>query len=134
MLSARCSCSIPASRERNAATVQARSPGFTLLGAPVLRAKVHTRGKGGQLAARLWEVRGPRQRLIARGLYRLRPNQKGSVRFALHPNAYRFAAGKRVKLEVLGRDAPYAQAPQRHFSVRLTKLRLVLPTRERGKR
>jgi hypothetical protein len=37
-------------------------------------------------------------------------------------------------LEVLGRDAPYAQAPQRRFSVRLDGLKVVLPTRERGAR
>ncbi len=124
----------PARRERNAATLQVRSPGFTLLGSPVLSARVRTKGRGGQLAARLWEVRGSRQRLIARGLYRLTDDQRGRVRFALHPNAYRFAAGTRVKLEVLGRDAPYAQAPQRRFSVRLDALKVVLPTRERGTR
>ena len=100
----------------------------------MLSARVRTKGKGGQLDARLWEVRGSRQRLITRGLYRLTDNQRGRVRFALHPNAYRFAAGTRVKLEVLGRDAPYAQAPQRRFSVRLDGLKVVLPTRERGAR
>ena len=78
------------------------------------------------------EVRGARQRLIARGLYRLRTGQRGHIRFELHPNAYRFAAGRSFKLELLGRDAPYAQAPRRAFSVRVLKLRLALPTAERG--
>ena len=97
-----------------------------------MQATIRARGAGGQIAARLWEVRGARQRLIARGLYRLRANQRGRVRFDLHPNAYRFGAGRRFKLELLGRDAPYAQAPKRAFSVRARRLRLVLPTVERG--
>jgi hypothetical protein len=119
-------------REPNTATYQATSPGFTLLGAPGVRATIRARGAGGQIAARLWEVRGRRQRLIARGLYRLRRNQRGRIRFELHPNAYRFGTGRRFKLELLGRDDPYAQAPQRAFSVRVERLRLALPTRERG--
>jgi X-Pro dipeptidyl-peptidase (S15 family) len=119
-------------REPNTATYQAGSGGFTLLGAPAVQATIRARGAGGQIAARLWEVRGARQRLIARGLYRLRANQRGRVRFELHPNAYRFAAGRRFKLELLGRDAPYAQAPKRAFSVRVQRLRLILPTAERG--
>jgi len=123
---------VRARREPHSATYQASSPGFTLLGAPVVRARIRARGAGGQIAARLWVVRGRRQRLIARGVYRLRDAQQGAIRFSLHPNAYRFAAGRRFKLELLGRDAPYAQAPQRAFSVRVKRLRLDLPTRERG--
>jgi len=123
---------VPARREPNSATYSAGSTGFTLLGSPIVQATIRTRGAGGQIAARLWEVRGKRQRLIARGLYRLRANQRGRIRFDLHPNAYGFAAGRRFKLELLGRDAPYAQAPQRAFSVRVRQLRLVLPTAGRG--
>ena len=123
---------VPARREPNTATYRATSSGFTLLGSPAVQATIRTRGAGGQIAARLWEVRGARQRLIARGLYRLRTNQRGRIRFELHPNAYRFGAGRRFKLELLGRDAPYAQAPTRAFSVRVERLRLVLPTSERG--
>ena len=119
-------------REPNTATYQARSPGFTLLGAPSVQATIRSTGAGGQIAARLWAVRGARQRLIARGLYRLRAGQRGRIRFELHPNAYRFGARSRFKLELLGRDAPYAQAPQRAFSVRVLRLRLALPTAERG--
>lgn len=123
---------VAARREPNSATYQAGSSGFTLLGAPAVQATIRTSGAGGQIAARLCEVRGKRQRLIARGLYRLRAAQRGRVRFTLHPNAYRFGAGRRFKLELLGRDAPYAQAPRRAFSVRVQRLRLVLPTAERG--
>jgi hypothetical protein len=123
-----------ARREPHSATYQAASPGFTLLGAPTVHATIRARGAGGQIAARLWEVRGVRQRLIARGLYRLRADQRGRIRFDLHPNAYRFGAKRRFKLELLGRDAPYAQAPKRAFSVRVERLRLVLPTSERGTR
>ena len=93
---------VPARREPNTATYQVRSSGFTLLGSPVLCSPRAHQGKGGQLDARLWEVRGSRQRLITRGLYRLSDNQRGRIRFELHPNAYRFGAGHALQARGAG--------------------------------
>jgi dienelactone hydrolase len=121
-------------RERNTATYEQRSRGVTLVGSPVVTASVRVRGFSGQIAARLLDVGPRRARLIARGLYRLKDHQRGVIRFELHPNAYRFARGHRIRLQLLGRDAPYAQAPQRAFSVRVSRLRLELPVRERPSR
>jgi predicted acyl esterase len=125
---------VRAQRDRNAATYRLRSRGLTLVGAPMVTATVRADGPSGQIAARLWDVGKGRQRLIARGLYRLADNQRGTITLHLHPNAYRFARGNQVRLELLGRDAPYAQAPQRPFSVRVTRMALELPVRERPSR
>jgi hypothetical protein len=53
------------------------------------------------------------------------------VSFDLNGNGYRFAKGHRVKLELLGRDAPTYRAANRDFSVTLRNLTVTLPTRER---
>ena len=106
--------------------------GFTLLGAPEVRARTSVSGRSPYVAARLWDVANGRQRLVARGV--LRVNVRGDdvrVRFQLHPAGYRFARGHRVRLELLGRDAPYLQASDRRFSLRLRDVRVRLPTAER---
>jgi dienelactone hydrolase len=116
-------------RDRRAATYERRSRGDTMVGSPAITARVRVRGDGGQLAARLWDVDDGRQRLIARGVYRLEDDQRGRIRFQLHPNAYRFARGNRIRLELLGRDEPYAQRSDERFTVTVSRLRLSLPVR-----
>ncbi|QEC49061.1 hypothetical protein FSW04_16755 [Baekduia soli] len=115
------------------AIVSAVSPGLTLLGLPVITATVATKGRDGQLDARVWD-RDPgtgRQRLITRGAYRLTDHQQGRVRFTLDGNGWRFAKGHRIVVELLGRDDPtYGPSPAA-FRATLTKVRVALPVRER---
>ena len=120
-------------RSRDTASVRVRHRrAFTYLGRATVAARIRTSGSAyGQLAARLWEERGGRQRLIDRGVYRLTRNQRGDVRFQLNGNGYRFAAGTGVRLELLGSDAPYFQRTKGAFRVRVEDLSVTLPTRER---
>jgi predicted acyl esterase len=105
------------------------SPGFTLMGLPTITASVNTVGQFGELTARLWDVLPDgTQRLISRGVYRLTDNQTGPLTFQLHGNGYQFAAGDTVKLEVLGRDAPYYRASNGAFTVQVSNLVVKLPT------
>jgi predicted acyl esterase len=105
------------------------SPGFTLMGLPTITASVNTVGQFGELTARLWDILPDgTQRLISRGVYRLTDNQTGQVTFQLHGNGYQFAAGDTVKLEVLGRDAPYYRASNGAFTVQVSNLTVKLPT------
>jgi predicted acyl esterase len=105
------------------------SPGFTLMGLPTITADVATAGNYGQIDARLWDVLpSGQQRLISRGVYRLTENQTGTITFQLHGNGYEFAKGDTVKLELLGRDAPYYRATNFPFSVEVSNLSAVLPT------
>jgi predicted acyl esterase len=105
---------------------------FTLLGLPIVSATIATNGDGGQLDSRLWDV-GPdgQQILVARGGYRLLDGQKGKVVFQLWGNGYRFEAGHVAKLELLGQDSPYLRASNGSFSVKVSRLSLELPTREK---
>jgi hypothetical protein len=96
------------------ATLTATAPKMTLIGQPTITGRVVTKGRYGQLDARVWD-RHPttgKQRLITRGAYRLDTNQKGNFVFTLDGNGWRFAQGHRVVVELLGRDAPtYAPSP-----------------------
>ncbi len=119
-------------REPGTAVAQARSRGFTLLGRPTVRAQIRTSGRYGEIAARLWDVAGGRRLLVARGVYRLRDNQRGALVFQLNGNGYRFPAGHVARVELLGSDARYYRKSNGRFTVRVTKLAVELPTRERA--
>jgi predicted acyl esterase len=113
------------------ATVSMVSPGVTLIGQTVLTGQIVTRGTNGQLDARLWDLnpRNHLERLVDRGAYRLSDNQRGSVRFTLDGDGWRFPRGHRIVVELLGRDAPtYGPSPAT-FSATLTKVAVTLPTR-----
>jgi len=104
--------------------------GFTLLGSPTVVADLAVSGANAQVAARLWDVApdGGPQTLVARGLYR--PDPSGRQVFQLHPGAYRFEPGHVPKLELLGRDAPYARPSNGTFSVTVSNADLRLPIAE----
>ena len=116
-------------------TVNLRLPpatgkGYTLMGAPTVIADISTTGAFPQLNARLWdESPDGRQTLVARTVYR--PDAQGQQVFQLHGNGWRFAPGHRAKLQLLGRDAPYARPSNGAFQVSVSKLELRLPVVER---
>jgi predicted acyl esterase len=120
---------VKAETEPDAATYTMSSPGYTLMGLPTVTANVKTVGPFGEIAARLWDVLPDgQQRLISRGVYRLGESQTGAITFQLHGNGYDFPAGDTVKLELLGRDAPYYRASNGSFSVEVSGLSISLPT------
>jgi pimeloyl-ACP methyl ester carboxylesterase len=102
---------------------------FTLLGLPTVRTTIATRGRGGMLAARLWDLHQGRQTLVARGIYRLTDNQKGRIVFQLFGNGWRFARGHRAKLELLGSDPGFARPSNFAFAVRASRIGVELPGR-----
>lgn len=107
----------------------AKGRGYTMIGAPTVIANLAITGNFPQVAERLWDVApNGTQTLVARAV--LRPRGSGRTIFQLHPGAWHFARGHRPKLQLLGRDAPYARASNGVFSVKVAGLTLVLPTRE----
>jgi fermentation-respiration switch protein FrsA (DUF1100 family) len=102
---------------------------FTMLGLPLVSAQIRTRGRGGFLAARLWDVYRGKQVLVSRGVYRLRDNQRGEVLFQLFGNGWRFARGHTAKLELLGNDPNFLRTSNFKFSVRVSRARVDLPGR-----
>jgi fermentation-respiration switch protein FrsA (DUF1100 family) len=122
--------SLAAERARGTATVQRRfARPFTLLGLPIVEGVVRTRGRGGFLAARLWDVYRGHQTLVSRGVYRLRDDQRGRILFQLFGNGWRFAKGHTARLELLGNDPNFLRTSNFDFSARLSKLRVLLPGR-----
>jgi predicted acyl esterase len=123
--------SLPATRAAGTAVVQRRlRKPFTLLGFPTVRAHVKTRGRGGMIAARLWDVANGRQTLVARGIYRLDDNERGRIVFQLFGNGWRFKRGHRAKLELLGSDPNFVRTSNFDFRVRASKLSVELPGRQ----
>ena len=115
--------------ELDSATYTTTSGGFLMMGLPTITAHVATTGDYGQIDARLWDVLpSGEERLISRGVYRLTENQAGTIQFQLHGNGYEFAKGDTVKLELLGRDAPYYRASNSSFTVEVSNLSVILPT------
>ena len=120
---------VTAEEEPDTANYTTTSAGFTMLGLPTVKADVVETGLYGEIAARLWDVLpSGEQRLVSRGVYRLDEGQNGPVTFQLHGNGYRFAAGDTVKLQLLGRDAPYYRASNGVFSVEASNVTVSLPT------
>lgn len=124
-------CALHTPDPSSGAVFSAASTGNTLFGMTVITGRVVTRGRYGQLDARLWDLNRTthQERLVDRGAYRLTDNQHGAFRFLLDGGGWRFSRGHRIVIELLGRDAPtYAPSPIK-FSATLTKLRASLPVR-----
>jgi hypothetical protein len=110
----------------------AAASAFTLAGSPTIVAKLTTTGANDFVAARLYDVDGATERLIARGDVRPLGVGAGPVEqvFRLHPQAWTVQPGHVVKLELLAQDSPYLRtsssaAPQQ--SVQVSDLQLRLP-------
>jgi predicted acyl esterase len=117
-----------AERAKGTAVVRRRlRRSFTMLGMPIVQARIRTRGRGGFIAARLWDVHAGRQTLVSRGVYRLRDRQRGEILFELFGGGWRFDRGHVAKLELLGRDPNYLRTSNLRFSVRLSRARVLLP-------
>ena len=100
-----------------------------MLGLPTVQARIRTRGRGGLIAARLWDVHRGRQLLVSRGVYRLRDNQRGRLLFQLFGNGWRFAKGHTAKLELVRNDPNFLRTSNFRFSVDVSRARVDLPGR-----
>jgi hypothetical protein len=62
----------------------------------------------------------------------VRLRSRRTVSFSPNGNAWRFARGHTVRLDLLGRDAPTYRPSNGTFRVAVSRLRVALPTRERS--
>ncbi len=87
-------------------TAPATGP-YTLAGSPTIVATLTTTGANDMVAARLYDVDGATQRLIARGVQRPLGVGGGPTRqvFQLHPQAWTVQPGHVLKLELLAQDS-----------------------------
>jgi pimeloyl-ACP methyl ester carboxylesterase len=124
-------CATHAVDQTSKAVVSTTAKGQTLIGQAIITGRVVVKGRYGQLDARVWD-RDPKtglQRLVDRGAYRLKDDERGSFRFTLDGNGWTFAKGHRIVVELLGRDAPTYGASPATFSATLTKVKVALPVR-----
>lgn len=110
-------------------TPPAEGDGWTMIGSPTITAEIAVDGEFPQVVARLWDV-GPngRQAFVQHSIYK--PRQSGRQTFQLYPSGWHFAPGHTAKLELLGRDYPYAQASNGSFEITVSDLILRLPLRQ----
>jgi pimeloyl-ACP methyl ester carboxylesterase len=121
---------VRAEHARGTASIERRlSRPFTMLGMPTVESRIVTKGRGGFIAARLWDVHRGKQLLVSRGVYRLRDNQRGRIVFQLFGNGWAFKRGHVAKLELLGRDPKFLRTSNFRFSVRFKQTRVQLPGR-----
>ena len=112
--------------------VPAATSAYTLAGSPTIVATLTVTGANDMVAARLYDVDGATQRLIARGVQRPIGPGAGPTRqvFQLHPQAWTVQPGHVLKLELLAQDSPYLRtanavtAPQQPVQVSDLQLRL----------
>lgn len=125
---------IPVRAEPGTATVDLRvARPFTYLGRGEVTARiVGTGGPRGQIAARLWLVKGRKQQLIDRAVTTVALPRKRTIRFRLNGDAIALKRGARLRLQLLGRDEPTYEASADRFSIAVSDVRLTLPVRERG--
>ena len=125
----------PVQRDAGAATYTsdaAAGDGWTLIGSPTVTGRFTIDGEYPEIVARLWDV-GPdgTQSFIQHSIYKPKPGSDRRQTFQLYPSGWHFAPGHRAKLELLGRDFPYAQPSTGSFSISVHNLHLTLPVRER---
>lgn len=105
---------------------------FTLLGMPRLSLRFSTVAPDIELNSRLWDIASDgTETLVTRGAYRaVSPKPLGdSADYELFGNAWRFATGHRLRLEITQSDATYLRADNFGSSAAVSSVRLVLPGR-----
>ncbi len=125
----------PVQRDGGAATYTseaASGDGWTLIGSPTVTGRFTIDGDYPEIVARLWDVAPDgTQSFIQHSIYKPKPGTDRRQTFQLYPSGWHFAPGHKAKLELLGRDFPYAQPTNGDFTVSVHNLHLKLPVRER---
>jgi predicted acyl esterase len=123
---------VKAEEEPDTANYNMTSKGFTLMGLPTVKATIKNTGTFPEIAARLWDVMpSGEERLVTRGVWRVAPSEENgtaTITFQLHGNGYKFPAGDTVRLQLLGRDAPYYRASNGTFVIEASNVSVTLPT------
>jgi hypothetical protein len=110
---------------------KARGKGYTMIGSPLVQAKIAITGQFPLLTGRLFDVApNGAQTLVARNVFRPADGAK-SLLWQLNANAWHFAKGHRPRLEILGRDVPYMRQSNGRFAIAISKAKITLPTHER---
>lgn len=105
---------------------------FTMIGLPRLELRFRTTAPDIELNARLWDVAPDgTQTLVDRGAYRsVGPDPSGeTIAYELFGNAWHFARGHEIMLEVVQADAPFLRPDNFPSTATIDRVGLTLPTR-----
>jgi len=78
---------------------------LTMLGLPTVSLTAHPEFEDMYISARLWDVDGDERTLVDRGVFRLQSGNEQSALFKLFGNAYTFAEGHSIELELTANDS-----------------------------
>ena len=78
---------------------------LTMLGLPTVSLTAAPEFEDMYISARLWDVDGNRRTLVDRGVFRLQSANQQSALFKLFGNAYTFAEGHQIELELTANDS-----------------------------
>ena len=113
--------------------------GFTLVGLPEVEVSYALSGADATAVFKLWDVdRRGRETLVDRGVYRLArasgDKSSGKMNLDLFGNAWKFADGHSLRLEVGQADAPFLRPDNLPSAIRWSRVRLRLPIRAASRR
>lgn len=131
-----CASPSPSSNTNGTATYSFPVPagGFTMIGAATVIANMEATSAPGAplpyVSAHLFDVApgGATETLVARQTYRL--SSSGPQVFQLYPQAWYFAPGHTMRLELVGQDAPYSRPDTLPGEITVSGLELRLPAME----
>jgi len=107
--------------------------GMTMAGLPDVRVAYSIIGTDATVIFKLWDVFDGKKTLVTRGVWRLTaasdPMPAGEIRTKLFGNAWRFAPGHSLKLEVSQTDVPSFRPDNLPSSITFTDARLEVPVR-----
>jgi hypothetical protein len=84
------------------------------------------------ISARLWDVDGNRRTLVDRGVFRLQSASEQSALFKLFGNAYTFAEGHRVELELTANDSRSFLESNADGTIDVSDVKLTIPLANPG--
>jgi len=100
---------------------------LTMLGLPTVSLTAAPEFEDMYVSARLWDVDGTRRTLVDRGVFRLQSASEQSALFKLFGNAYTFAEGHRVELELTANDSRSFLESNADGTIGISDVKLTIP-------
>jgi len=115
-----------------AASSDALTRPLTMLGLPTVSLTAAPEFEDMYISARLWDVDGTRRTLVDRGVFRLQSASEQSALFKLFGNAYTFAEGHRVELELTANDSRSFLESNADGTIDISDVKLTIPLANPG--
>jgi predicted acyl esterase len=121
------STTAPLAEGNLAASTDTLTRPLTMLGLPTVSLTAAPELEDMYISARLWDVDDGRRTLVDRGVFRLQSANEQSALFKLFGNAYTFAEGHRIELELTANDSRSFLSSNANGTIDISDVRLSLP-------